>query len=144
MNLLECLLKMLQDGKMKEIEDLKSLEKIYEVSRREGYEGTYEEFEKECEELIMNASHEISEKSLEKVSGGKMNKNLSKSTAAILSALTLSSVVTPSSSAASKYSFQNIKKNNSVVNFVKNNPGKALATTAAALASIDTFHGGPA
>ena len=115
MKLLECILKML-NNKLKELENLKSLKKIYELSKKQGYEGTYEDFEKECKDIVLNTHREISEKYLEKVSGGKLSKKFSKSTATVLSALTLSSVNIPSSSAVSTY---NILRNNSIVDLLK-------------------------
>ena len=143
MSLLECLLKMLQDGRLKEIESLESLEKIYEVSKEEGYKGTYKEFEKECSDIVLSASQKVSEESLKGVSGGKMNKNFSKSAAAVLSALTLSTTAMPSSSAASsKYSFQNDSKVAKVVNYLKNHPGETIVAAVGALGLGTVIIGG--
>lgn len=126
---------MLQNNKLKELENLKSLKKIYELSKKQGYEGTYEDFEKECKDIVLNTHREISEKYLEKVSGGKLSKKFSKSTATVLSALTLSSVNIPSSSAVSTY---NILRNNSIVDLLKKEPGKTLASaTAFATSSLN-------
>lgn len=103
-NLKKIVLGIIKDEKaLKEFEKLKTVKEVYEKCKELGYEGNYEEFEKDYYQIVYRLNQELSPEDLEAVSGGVMNKKLTKTMAAMLSALTLSSTAIPSSSAASFY-----------------------------------------
>ena len=133
MNLVESLKKISTNKELlNKIENSNcSLKDIYDICKEYGFTDSYEVFEEDYEELFAYLINEIKEEELSSVSGGKMNRFFSKSTAALLSALTLSTTAIPMSSAAD---YNNSKYTNKVVNFVKKNPGKSLALLATAIA----------
>ena len=91
-NLKKIVLGIIKDEKaLKEFEKLKTVKEVYEKCKELGYEGNYEEFEKDYYQIVYRLNQELSPEDLEAVSGGVMNKKLTKTMAAMLSALTLSS-----------------------------------------------------
>ncbi len=107
-----------------------SLKDIYNFFKKYGFTESYNIFEKDYEELFNSLISEIHEDQLSSVSGGKLNRFFSKSTATLLSSLTLSTAAIPMSS-AEKYNGSN--SSSKIVNFVKKNPGKSLAILATAI-----------
>ncbi len=130
--LIESLKKIASNNEiLKQIENSDcSLRDIYDLFKEHGFTGSYDVFEKDYEELFNSLISEIHEDELSSVSGGKLNRFFSKSTATLLSALTLSTAAIPMSS-AEKYNGSN--SSSKIVNFVKKNPGKSLAILATAI-----------
>lgn len=121
--------KILESNELTEkFKNSKTLEEVHKKCKESGYNGDYEEFKKDYEKIfsdLYNESYEdISEEELDLISGGgAMSKSLTRATAAMLSALTLSTSAAPSSSAAA---YQQ-RQPNSFGQFVKNNKGKIIA-----------------
>ena len=131
----EVVRKIIKDERSaKEFGKLKTLKEVYEKCMEFGYESSYEEFKKDYNQIVYGLCQEIPSESLEAVSGGTMNKKLTKATAAILSALTLSTTTIPQSSAA-EYNGSASKSSNSIINFIKENPGKSLLIALGAAAT---------
>lgn len=137
--LMESLKKIANDKEtLKQIENSDcSLIDIYDICKEYGFTDSYEVFEKDYEELFAYLINEIKEEELSSVSGGKMNRFFSKSTATLLSTLTLSTTAIPMSSAANH---NNPKSTSEKVNFVRKNPGKSLPSNLiAGLAGVATL-----
>lgn len=101
---LNCLTKIANNEELKsKFETVKSIEEMYEQFENVGYKGSYEEFEKYLEEVICSQIKKASDNLLAMVSGGNINKAFLRSSATLLSALSISSAVTPSTSAATTY-----------------------------------------
>lgn len=101
---LNCLAKIATNEELKsKFETVKSIEEMYEQFENVGYEGSHEEFEKYLEEVICSQIKKASDNLLAMVSGGNINKAFLRSSATLLSALSISSAVTPSTSAATTY-----------------------------------------
>lgn len=147
-----CLKKIASDKELKsKFEASESVEEMYDQFKDVGYKGTYEEFEESLEKTVYDQLKNISDDLLSMVSGGTVNKTFLRSSAALLSALSLSTAVTPASNAA-KYNqtirpLQSISYNNSgksefnLKQAIKNNPKKFAGIV---LASAATVVGGTA
>lgn len=147
-----CLKKIASDKELKsKFEASESVEEMYDQFKDVGYKGTYEEFEESLEKTVYDQLKNISDDLLSMVSGGTINKTFLRSSAALLSALSLSTAVTPASNAA-KYNqtirpLQSTSYNNSgksefnLKQAIKNNPKKFAGIV---LASAATVVGGAA
>ncbi len=115
-----------------------SLEDIYYLCKEHGFTGSYDVFEKDYEELFTSSISEIHEDELSSISGGKMNKFFSRSTAALLSALTLSTASMPSSSAINLTPKNPVNK---CIDYIKKNPIKSLGiiTLASVASGVTTY-----
>lgn len=100
-NLKDTVDKILENNELtEELKNSKTLEEVHKKCQESGYKGNYEEFKRDYNQIVASLCENISEKELELVCGGKMNNKLTKATAAMLSALTLSTTVAPYTSAA--------------------------------------------
>lgn len=141
-NLKNSVSKILESNELtEEFKRSKTLEEVHEKCKKSGYNGDYEEFKKDYEKIVSDLNSEkyenVSEDKLTLVSGGAMNKKITKATAAMLSTLTLSTTVAPYSNAAN---IGNCGQNwsNSVVQFAKNNKGKLIGGTSGTIGIIAT------
>ena len=70
-NLEKIVLGIIKDEKaLKEFEKLKTVKEVYEKCKELGYEGNYEEFEKDYYQIVYRLNQELSPEDLEAVSGG--------------------------------------------------------------------------
>ena len=108
----------------KEVDALENFKEIYDIFKREGYEHSEQEFEKEMAKLLKDFSKEnLSESELDEIAGGKGNG--SRFLAGVLGAMSgFGALSTPKSSAFDISDVKNtvVTKAKQVKDFVKTNP----------------------
>ena len=119
-----CLLNSLERIKLdktayESFQEAENVEKVYDICKKYGYDGTYEDMVEDVKYLISTELKNISEDSLKEVAGGKIG--VKKGVAATLSALSVMSGAMPSSGAVETQ--KQVKQQSGIFNSILNKVG---------------------